>query len=81
MPFRESHFVAGRAVALAEKKGCGLEDLPLPDLQAIDSRVTAAVFEVLGAENSARSRTSYGGTAPDNVRAQIQKAKERFLKC
>ena len=81
LPFRESHFAAGRAVALAEERKCGLEDLPLPDLQAIDGRITASVFEVLGAENSVRSRTSYGGTAPDNVRAQIRAATERFLKC
>ena len=80
-PFREAHFAAGRAVALAEERGCGLGELPLPDLQAIDGRVTPAVFEVLGAENSARSRASYGGTAPDNVRAQIQAAKKRFLEC
>ena len=81
LPFREAHFAAGRAVALAEERGCGLEELPLPDLQAIDGRVTSAVFEVLGAENSARSRSSYGGTAPGNVRAQIRAAKARFLEC
>jgi argininosuccinate lyase len=65
---------------LAEKKECGLEDLTLDDLTAIDGRITKAVFEVLGVDNSVRSRNSYGGTAPDNVRAQVQAARERFVK-
>jgi len=79
VPFRESHHITGSVVALAEKRGCGLEALGLEELQAIDGRITAAVFEVLGVENSVRSRTSYGGTAPDNVRAQAASARERFL--
>ncbi len=79
VPFRESHHIAGSAVALAEKKGCGLEALSLAELQAIDARVTEAVFEVLGVDNSVRSRRSFGGTAPDNVRAQAKAARERFL--
>jgi argininosuccinate lyase len=79
VPFRESHHVAGSAVALAEKKGCGLEALSLADLKGIDGRITEAVFEVLGVDNSVRSRRSYGGTAPENVRAQAKAARERFL--
>ena len=80
VPFRESHRITGQVVALAEKKECGLEDLTLDDLTAIDGRITKAVFEVLGVDNSVRSRNSYGGTAPDNVRAQVQAARERFVK-
>ena len=79
VPFRESHHITGRVVALAEQRGCGLEDLPLGELQAIDDRITGAVFGVLGVDNSVRSRTSHGGTAPDNVRAQVAAARERFL--
>ena len=79
MPFRESHHITGRVVAMAEEKGCGLEDLTLEDLTTIDARITDDVFNVLGVDNSVRSRTSYGGTAPDNVRAQIAAARERFL--
>jgi argininosuccinate lyase len=67
-------------VALAEAQGCGLEDMSLDDLTAIDDRITAGVFDVLGVDNSVRSRKSYGGTAPDNVRAQVAAARERFLK-
>jgi len=80
VPFRESHHITGRVVALAEAQGCGLEDMSLDDLTAIDDRITAGVFDVLGVENSVRSRKSYGGTAPDNVRAQVAAARERFLK-
>ena len=67
-------------MALAEEKECGLEDLTLDDLTAIDGRITKAVFDVLGVDNSVRSRNSYGGTAPDNVRAQVTAARERFVK-
>ncbi len=80
VPFRESHHITGRVVALAEEKGCGLEDLALAELTAIDERISDAVFDVLGVDNSVRSRNSYGGTAPDNVRAQVISARERFLK-
>jgi len=79
VPFRESHHITGRVVALAEQKGCGLEDLPLAELTAIDERINEAVFDVLGVDNSVRSRNSYGGTAPENVRAQAISARERFL--
>jgi argininosuccinate lyase len=79
VPFRVSHHITGRVVALAEDKGCGLEELALDDLRSIDARITGDVFDVLGVDNSVRSRTSYGGTAPDNVRSQIAAARERFL--
>ena len=62
VPFRESHHITGRVVAMAEEKGCGLEDLSLEDLTAVDGRITDDVFNVLGVDNSVRSRTSYGGT-------------------
>ena len=65
--------------SLVQQKGCGLEDLDIDDLTAIDSRIVADVFAVLGVENSVRSRNSYGGTAPDNVRTQVAAAKERYL--
>ena len=79
VPFRESHHIAGRAVALAESRGCGLEDLSADDLGGVDARITPDATSVLGVDNSVRSRISYGGTAPDNVRAQIDAARERFL--
>jgi argininosuccinate lyase len=68
MPFRNAHHVAGRIVALAERKGVRLEDLDLADLKAVEPGITRDVFGVLSVENSVKSRVSYGGTAPQNVR-------------
>jgi argininosuccinate lyase len=79
LPFREAHHITGAAVKRAEALGCDLPNLPLAELQALEPRVTASVFQVLSPEASVASRTSYGGTAPDQVRAQIKRWKE-FLK-
>jgi argininosuccinate lyase len=68
LPFREAHHVTGRIVAAAEKAGVELEKLPVATMQAIEPRITAAVFEVLSVEHSVASRKSFGGTAPENVR-------------
>lgn len=76
LPFREAHHVTGAVVALAEEQGCGLADLTLEQFQAIDSRIDADVFSVLSVDASVASRSSYGGTAPDQVRVQIAKAKK-----
>lgn len=71
LPFRDAHHVTGRVVALAEQKGCDLADLPLAELQAINSAITDKVYGVLTVEASVASRTSFGGTAPSEVRKQI----------
>mgnify|MGYP000429115811 CR=1 FL=1 len=76
MPFRDAHHVTGAAVKRAEELGLALPDLPLSDLQALDPRITPAIYDVLTPEASVASRTSYGGTAPDQVRAQIKRWKE-----
>jgi argininosuccinate lyase len=73
MPFREAHHVTGRLVALAAEKGVGLEDLSLAEMRKEEPRITEDVFAVLGVENSVASRTSYGGTAPQNVEAQARR--------
>ena len=72
LPFREAHHVTGRIVAKAAEAGVGLDALPLETMQAIEPRITRAVYQVLSAESSVRSRTTYGGTAPKNVRAQAK---------
>ncbi len=79
LPFREAHGVASQAVRRAEQRGLGLAELDLEDLQAIEPRITAEVFEVLSVHRSVASRTSFGGTAPERVRAAVQAAKERYL--
>ena len=75
IPFRDAHHITGRAVKLAEDKNCGLEDLSLAELQSIEPRITQDVFAVLSLEASVKSRTSYGGTAPENVAAQVKAAR------
>ena len=76
MPFRDAHHVTGALVALAEGKGCDLPDLSLDEMHSVHTSITEDVFGVLGVHNSVASRTSYGGTAPEQVRAQIARWKE-----
>jgi argininosuccinate lyase len=78
LPFREAHHVTGRIVGLASAAGVPLEELPLAAMQSIEPRITGEVFDVLGVDRSVASRTSYGGTAPDNVRAQAEAWLERL---
>jgi len=80
MPFREAHHVTGAIVKAAEAKGVDLDFLPLADMQAIEPRITKAVFSVLSVENSVKSRTSYGGTAPQNVRKMARQWLRRLEK-
>jgi argininosuccinate lyase len=76
VPFREAHHITGSAVKAAEERGCDLADLPLEVLQSVDARIDERVYNVLSVEASVRSRTSYGGTAPERVREQIAAAWE-----
>ncbi len=78
MPFRDAHHVTGALVKLAEDQGCDLPDLTLEQMKSVHSDITEGVFEVLGMHNSVASRTSYGGTAPAQVRAQIARWKEKL---
>jgi argininosuccinate lyase len=79
LPFRGAHHVVGRIVRLAEDGGIGIAEVPLSAMQEVESRIDERVFEVLTVERSVASRTSFGGTAPDQVRAAIIAARERFL--
>ncbi len=78
LPFREAHHVTGALVALAEQKGCDLPDLSLDEMRAIHDGIDESVYDVLGVHNSVSSRTSFGGTAPEQVRAQIARWKEEL---
>jgi len=80
LPFREAHHITGRLVALAAAKKIGLEKLTLAEMQAVEPRISDEVYAVLGVEKSVRSRTSYGGTAPSNVRAQAKRWLARLNK-
>ncbi|MEL7149204.1 MAG: argininosuccinate lyase [Pseudomonadota bacterium] len=78
LPFRDAHHVTGRLVAMAEAEGVDLPDLTLDQMKSAHDAITEDVFTVLGVDNSVASRTSYGGTAPDQVRLQIARWKERL---
>ena len=68
LPFREAHHVTGRLVAAAERKGVDLAQLTPAELAAVDARLKEEARALLSVEASVKSRTSYGGTAPQNVR-------------
>lgn len=78
LPFRRAHHVTGAAVKRAEALGVDLAQLPLSEMQKIEPRVTEGVYKVLSPEASCASRTSFGGTAPDQVRARIAEWKARL---
>jgi argininosuccinate lyase len=79
LPFRRAHRATGQIVRRAEALGCSLAELPLGDLQAVEPAITDAVYDVLDAARSVVSRTSFGGTAPEQVRAAATEARKRFL--
>ncbi|TCD02313.1 argininosuccinate lyase [Erythrobacteraceae bacterium CFH 75059] len=78
LPFREAHHVTGALVRMAEDAGIALADLPLERMQACDPRIHAGVYAVLSVEASVARRTSYGGTAPEEVRRQLAAARARL---
>jgi argininosuccinate lyase len=75
IPFREAHHITGAAVKLAESKGVALDQLSLDELQAIDARITDAVYPALSVEASVASRASHGGTAPSEVVKRVAQAR------
>jgi argininosuccinate lyase len=80
MPFRDAHHVTGRLVGLASARKIGLEKLSLAEMQGVEPQITEAVFAVLGVTQSVKSRTSYGGTAPANVRRQARRWLKQLAK-
>ena len=78
IPFREAHHITGAAVKLADEQGVALDGLSIGDLQKIDSRIDARVFDALSVDASVAARASYGGTAPVRVRQQVAAAKQRL---
>ncbi len=76
LPFRDAHHATGALVKMAEDKGCDLPELTLEDMKSVHPAINSGVYEVLGVDNSVKSRSSYGGTAPDSVRRQIASWKE-----
>lgn len=78
IPFRQAHKISGRIVKLAEGNNCKLEDIPLEEMKKIEPGITEDIFKVLSLESSVASRTSFGGTAPANVKKAVKEARKRF---
>ena len=78
LPFREAHHVTGALVALADEKSCALADLSVEDMRGVDERLTEAARDVLTVDASVASRSSYGGTAPRQVREQVARWKKEL---
>ena len=79
LPFRRAHQVTGAIVKQAEAWDCSLAELPLSEMREVEPAITAAVYEVLDLDRSVASRKSFGGTAPECVRAAVVEARKRFL--
>ncbi|HLY97359.1 MAG TPA: argininosuccinate lyase, partial [Sideroxyarcus sp.] len=75
VPFRDAHEAVALAVRFAEKKGCDLSDISLPELQQFSDRIAEDVYQVLTLEGSLASRDHTGGTAPNQVEAAIARAR------
>ncbi len=78
MPFRDAHHVTAKLVGYAASRRKRLESLSLKEMQAVESRITKAVFAVLKPSDSVKSRRSFGGTSPENVKKAVAEAKKRF---
>ncbi len=78
IPFRDAHEIVGRAVALGVREGRDLAELSLEELRQFSGSIGEDVFEVLGLEGSVAARDHIGGTAPRQVRAAVERGRERL---
>ena len=65
---------------MAESQGVDLKTLPLSDLRMVEKRITEVVYAALDVAGSVHSRTSYGGTAPANVKREASRWIKRLEK-
>ena len=79
LPFRDAHHLTGKLVLLAEKQGCALDDLSLAQMQSVHLKISNDVFKAIALENCVARRTSFGGTAPRQVRAALAQAKKAYV--
>lgn len=75
MPFREAHQCVGQIVRACIERNLGLESVDIEFLRQFSPLFEADVLAILSPEASVRARTSYGGTAPESVKAQIEMAR------
>ena len=78
VPFRDAHEVVGLSVAYGIEHQKDLSELSLAELQNFSSHITEDVFDVLTLEGSVAARDHLGGTAPNQVRAAVAKARKNL---
>ncbi|GAB2789695.1 argininosuccinate lyase [Halomonas shantousis] len=76
VPFRDAHEIVGQSVAFGIREKKDLSEMTLDELRQFSSQIDADVFEVLTLEGSVAARNHIGGTAPDQVRAAAQRARD-----
>lgn len=79
IPFRDAHHVTGKIVKMAIDKKCKLSDLNLQELQKIEAKIENDIYKFIEVKMSVSRRTSFGGTAFNNVKNQIQKLREQGI--
>ena len=78
LPFRDAHETVAHAVKAASHQGCDLSELPLNVLQGFHPSIEQDVYEVLSLHGSLNARNTVGGTAPAQVKAQIERHQKRL---
>jgi argininosuccinate lyase len=78
MPFRRAHEIVGRAVLLATELGCGLGTVPLGEYRKLSPLISDDVYDALSLEASVGRRTSFGGTAPANLKKRLLALKKKM---
>jgi len=78
MPFRRAHEVVGKAVLRAIELGCGLVTMPLREYKKLSPLIKDDVYDALSVEASVGRRTSFGGTAPTNLKKRLQTLKKKM---
>jgi argininosuccinate lyase len=76
--FRDAHHISGALVALADERGCALENLSLTEMQSIEPLLDENVYSVLKIEDACNARCSFGGTAASDVELRLAEAAIRF---
>ena len=78
LPFRDAHETVAHAVKAASEQGTDLSALPLATLQRFHPSIGPDVYQVLSLRGSLQARKTLGGTAPDQVRAQVRRHRARL---
>jgi len=78
LPFRDAHEAVAKIVRIAQDNKVGLSDLSIKDLKEINASIESDVFDVLSLRGSLNARSTLGGTAPAQIRIQIERLKKLF---